>query len=337
MRTLRVVVGGSKAGLRLSGRRGPPELLAVGVDRKMKILIAYDGSDAADAALADLRRAGLPSMAEALVVVTDVWLTSSPAEFSRAVARRRMLSAETSSFAPALREVEEERALSREAKRRIRALFPAWDVRAEAAAGMGTVASALLRRASSWGADLLVIGSGCRPARDQTVGDAARRVAAEAPCSVRVARQAAGTPGSAVRLLVAEDGPPGSRSAFRAIASREWPPGSECRVIAGAHSDHDAAETLRSTGLKVSTVSQEGDLRRALVEEAGRWGADCIFVGAHGRDSEAHQRIPDDLVAALVASSPCSVEVARSSMRTKAGAHLTIIRAPVQAAAAGAV
>jgi hypothetical protein len=122
VRTLRVVVGGSKAGLRLSGRRGPPELLAVGVDRKMKILIAYDGSDSADAGLADLRRAGLPSTAEALVVVTDIWLTSSPAEFSRAVARRRMLSAETSSLA-------------------------------------------LLRRASSWGADLLVIGSGCRPFR----------------------------------------------------------------------------------------------------------------------------------------------------------------------------
>ena len=91
----------------------------------MKILIAYDGSEGADAALDDLPRAGLPGRAEALVVVTDVWLTPSRAEYSRAVARRRMLSAETSSFAPASREVEEERALGREAMRRIRALFPA--------------------------------------------------------------------------------------------------------------------------------------------------------------------------------------------------------------------
>ena len=85
VRSLWATVSGKQAGLRLSGRRGPPELLDVGVDRKMKILIAYDGSDAADAALDDLRRAGLPSMAEALVAVTDIWLTSSPAEFSRAV------------------------------------------------------------------------------------------------------------------------------------------------------------------------------------------------------------------------------------------------------------
>lgn len=303
----------------------------------MKILIAYDGSDAADAALDELRRAGLPDRAEALVVVTDVWLTSSPVESSRVVARRRMLLAESSSFAPALREVEEERALSREAVRRIRALFPNWDVRTEAEAGMGTVASALLRRASSWGADLVVVGSGCRHAQEHVVGDATRRVAAEASCSVRVAKRAAATSGNAVRLLVASDGPLGSRGAFRAIASREWPPGSECRVITGAHSDDDAAEILRSTGLKVSTVSQEGELRRAVVEEAARWGADCIFVGAHGRDGEADQPIPDDLVAALVASSPCSVEVARASMRTKDDAHLTIIRAPVQAAATGAV
>jgi hypothetical protein len=34
----------------------------------MKILIAYDGSSSADAAICDLRRAGLPSDAEALVI-----------------------------------------------------------------------------------------------------------------------------------------------------------------------------------------------------------------------------------------------------------------------------
>jgi hypothetical protein len=36
--------------------------------KRMKVLIAYDGSGYADAALDDLRRAGLPGDAEALVV-----------------------------------------------------------------------------------------------------------------------------------------------------------------------------------------------------------------------------------------------------------------------------
>jgi hypothetical protein len=39
----------------------------------MKILIGYDGSESADAALHDLQRAGLPDDAEALIVsVADV-------------------------------------------------------------------------------------------------------------------------------------------------------------------------------------------------------------------------------------------------------------------------
>ena len=41
---------------------------------KMRILIGYDGSDCAEAAVSDLRRAGLPAQAEA-VVMTAVDLT----------------------------------------------------------------------------------------------------------------------------------------------------------------------------------------------------------------------------------------------------------------------
>ncbi len=41
----------------------------------MKILIAYDGSDCADAAIEDLSRAGLPEATEALILnVTETWL-----------------------------------------------------------------------------------------------------------------------------------------------------------------------------------------------------------------------------------------------------------------------
>ncbi len=41
----------------------------------MKVLIGYDGSQSADAALVDLQRAGLPEEAEALIVsVADVMM-----------------------------------------------------------------------------------------------------------------------------------------------------------------------------------------------------------------------------------------------------------------------
>jgi nucleotide-binding universal stress UspA family protein len=45
----------------------------------MKILIGYDGSDCAEAALDDLRRAGLPETAEAHILsVAEVWLPPPP-------------------------------------------------------------------------------------------------------------------------------------------------------------------------------------------------------------------------------------------------------------------
>ena len=45
------------------------------MDKRLKILIAYDGSDCANAALNDLQRAGLPHKADAMVVsVAEAWL-----------------------------------------------------------------------------------------------------------------------------------------------------------------------------------------------------------------------------------------------------------------------
>ena len=46
---------------------------------RMKILIGYDGSDCAEAALDDLKRAGLPESAEAHILsIAEVWLPPPP-------------------------------------------------------------------------------------------------------------------------------------------------------------------------------------------------------------------------------------------------------------------
>ena len=52
----------------------------------MKILVGYDGSPSADNALLDLRRAGLPRDADAVVVsVADVLMAPEPANYEVAV------------------------------------------------------------------------------------------------------------------------------------------------------------------------------------------------------------------------------------------------------------
>jgi hypothetical protein len=92
----------------------------------MKIMIGYDGSPHAEAALADLRRAGLPRKVEAMVLsVSEEWI---PAPAS--------IGAVATSFPRFESEAEEEALkLARSAKAVLKTRFPDWQVYAEAVTG----------------------------------------------------------------------------------------------------------------------------------------------------------------------------------------------------------
>jgi nucleotide-binding universal stress UspA family protein len=65
--------------------------------------------------------------------------------------------------------------------------------------------------------------------------------------------------------------------------------------------------------LKVSVMTEKGDPRRVLVEQARAWDADSIFVGGR-RFSSALQRFHLGSVAtALVTKAHCPVEVVRKT------------------------
>jgi len=339
-------------------------MCAAVMSKKMRLLIGYDGSDSADASLEELGRAGLTQKVEALILVDNVWLPSTPSEFARALSARRMLASETSSFVPALRTVEEGRALSREALRRARSLFPDWDVRVEVSPNLGLPASELIRKAFSWDADLIVVGSDAplRSAAGFKGGDASRKVIAEAPCSVRLARTKSRAARGPVRLIVAVDGSPWVMNAVRAIAAREWPEGSECRLVEtgevagelpGAldlrekaresdlsdtenYSRNLAERTVRSAGLRVSNATGKGSLHNVLIEEAHGWGADCVFIGTHERESTLGNDAVR-LAALLASSSPCSVELSRSVKREPEHEYLPLIRVTHHSSSVGAV
>lgn len=128
------------------------------MNEKMKILIAYDGSDCADAALKDLQRAALPGNAQALVVtVADKALLPPPPPSSyeiveSAFARHIHAKAEIA-YEEELHPIEEAHALTVGATDRLRYIFPEWEVRAEALAG--TPALAVIQKADMWPADLV--------------------------------------------------------------------------------------------------------------------------------------------------------------------------------------
>jgi nucleotide-binding universal stress UspA family protein len=144
----------------------------------MKILIGHDGSQSADAALVDLRRAGLPVEAEALVVsVADVMMVSAtPAyEFAgEALMSRRVTAGLVHAQRQTERVLNEAKDFARRASDQVRSHFPHWSVRGETLAG--PAASELISKADEWNPDLIVVGShghwvGCGNRNDHLCAD----------------------------------------------------------------------------------------------------------------------------------------------------------------------
>jgi nucleotide-binding universal stress UspA family protein len=302
----------------------------------MKLLIGYDGSECADAALDDLRRAGLPDDIEARILsVAEVFLPpvspsgseSTPiSEPIYAKARQALVHAET---------------LAERARGRLEALFPGWQVKAEAAAG--SPAWEMVFRADSWKPDLVVVGSYGRTALGRFVlGSVSQSVLTEARTSVRIARGKPDVTETPVKIIVGVDGSEGSKLALSAVTKRSWPDTTEVRVVMVSDplvpkfvtdllspivesvsevnkADQRWAEQVLSeceqalmpTRLKITTEMREGDPKRELPELAESWKADCIFVGSQGFSNRLERFVLGSVSSAVAARAQCSVEVVR--------------------------
>ncbi len=211
----------------------------------MKILIAYDGSSCAEAALDDLQRAGLPPEAEAQIIsVAEIWLPPPPpsaAEILERAGEVKVPSDFKRVYSKGSAAMKEALALAEQASDRVKANFPGWKLFADA--DCGSPAWEIVFRADQWKPDLIVVGSHGRTALGRFVlGSVSQRVLTEAKCSVRIARGRIEEPGSPVRIIVGIDGSPGSEEAVRAVAGadmagRQRSQGDNCRRSAGA-TDH---------------------------------------------------------------------------------------------------
>ena len=318
------------------------------MSEQMKILLAYDGSDCANAALEDLQRAGLPRVAEVLIMsVAEVFLPPSsspeaalPAEVPVAVRR---------AWAQATHAVEEARALAQHARAQLLTGFPGWDVRAEACAD--SPAWAVIKKAEAWQPDLIVVGSHGRSTMERfLLGSVSHKILTEAHRSVRIGRHPRQTSTSPVHILIGMDGSPDAAAAVQAVAAREWPVGSAVRLVTAldarlstalafmppagdmgsegergsegsdveerdrmSHRVEVIAAPLHTRGLTVSSIITEGDPKYVLLEEAEQWEADCLFVGARGL-SRGERFWLGSVSTAVAARAHCSVEVVRPAM-----------------------
>jgi nucleotide-binding universal stress UspA family protein len=304
----------------------------------MKLLIGYDGSQCANAALDDLRRAGLPRDAEAIVLsVSEFWLPHNPANNTLPVSPPDRAPAGLSKSGAAAvtgaKPVTEARSFAMEAKRRLQVHFPQWEINAEESSG--SPAREILKKADEWSPDLIAVGSQGRSGLGRfLLGSVSQKVANEAHCSVRVARGTAWKDGAPVRILLALDGSACSAAAVHAVATRMWPLGSEVRLItvvdpSNAATDssavrgdgrewveefvQEAAKKLRGLDLVVSTRIEAGDPKQLIIVSAEEWGADCIFVGASCAQTPFEKFLLGSVATAVVSRAHCSVEVVRAA------------------------
>lgn len=292
------------------------------MSNRMKVLVAYDGSSCADAAIAELSRAGLPDEVEFMALsVIENWLPPpSGLEIVQHIDRDQ-----------------EFKLLAMQAANRLSEMATGWTAKAELS--VGAPASQILEKAEQWKPDLIVMGAHGRTALGRFFfGSVSQKVLHEASCPARVAREPKEKSDHALRLLIGFDGSPGAAETLRVVTARKWPAGTEARVVyaawpsleftskplIGKIADWLADEELKTkrkidevvrdlsaAGLNTSSVIKAENPKQLLIGEAESWKADCIFVGARGLGTLERLRL-GSVSSAVAARAHCSVEVVHS-------------------------
>jgi nucleotide-binding universal stress UspA family protein len=315
----------------------------------MNLLLAYDGSRCAEAAIDDLSQAGLPGNGKAHVIsIAEVWLPppdaiEEPAEnvsaYVEEIVRAHRQKGE--------RIVAEASIQVKHAEGRVRTALPGWTVTATAT--YGSPAWEILAASEEKKSDLIVVGSQGHTALGRFfLGSISQRVLTEAHCSVRVSRGKNEIERGAQRIIVGFDGSKGSTAAVDEVARRSWRHGTEVRLVAATeiltsnviarfvpplvrvaddvtlaeeHSLERVAKTsiekLGKSGVQAGLHIHSGNPKDILVAEAERWGADAVFVGANAYGRSFQQVLLGSTSAAVAARAHCSVEVVR--VRTVGG------------------
>ena len=308
----------------------------------MKILIGYDGSDCSDAALKDLKRAGLPQRVEAIVMsVADVVLPPPINEEPDSTAPMYEPAGIKRAHERAEQSLKEAESKAKQASQTVIGSFPEWQVSHEARAE--SPAWALIMKAGEWNSDLVIVGAHGHSVFGGRLilGSVSQRVLYEAGCSVRIARERRRDSDAPLRIIIGVDSSADCHAAVEAICRRHWAKGTEVRLVAvvdtvmaitpdpsqpailkwieaGDVNNWDQvrghftplAEKLRSAGLDAAVMIRRGRPADQLVEEAETWNADCIFVGARGTRG-LERLLLGSVSSAVAARAHCSVEVVR--------------------------
>ncbi len=305
-----------------------------------KILIAYDGSDCSERALADLKNAGMPDEAEVVVLsVADSWIGHDQGWVDAGLSPQYavIVNDELKRTEQLLKDAKK---MSQKAAEKLKGYFPNWTVSAEATTDLP--AAAILEKNESWRPDLIVMGSHGRSAMGRLfLGSVSHKILTHAHCNLRISKEKDKKKGkyASLRILAAFDGSQESEIAFQAMLCRDWPQNTHIRLVTITdlrvrlafakptglvrywmrEEDTDPLawiermfdyqkSCIKERGWIADSKALDGDPKRVLLKEAKEWGADSVFVGTRGLTG--HERMMLGSVStALALHAPCAVEV----------------------------
>jgi nucleotide-binding universal stress UspA family protein len=302
----------------------------------MKVVIAYDGSAGAEAAIEDLRHAGLPDASEILVVCVAEGGLQAPESIG--MVQTDFSGSWKDKLADAKR-------LCEGAADHLRSMFPKWTIASEAL--WGPPAKLILEASRKWHAELIVTGShGHSAVARMILGSVSTDLVHHSECSVRVARRGVSVGQGPLRVILAIDGSRESDKVVRALAQRTWPAMTEVRIVSVVGTlvpeigpleastyghepafevirDFDArrkahltdvarqaADYLRKMDLLADTSVLDGDPRELIPKEADRCNAAMIFVGARGL-GRMERLLLGSVSTHVLNHARCTVEVVR--------------------------
>jgi nucleotide-binding universal stress UspA family protein len=309
----------------------------------MKLLIAYDGSDCSDIALTDLRNAGLPEQAEALIIcAADTFVPNVereediPAQLEGMIKKARDHANEA---------VETARANAERAAATLQSMFPQWKI--ATSARIDSPAWAIVNASEEWHPDMIVVGShGYGFFHKARLGSVSEKVVLEARCSVHIAKNAEHPVNTPLRIVLGYDGSDDAKAGLQSLLKRSFASGTKVHVVSAMDlrmvtalgflsgfaeemldltrdDDHaivqklvdGAVAQLNAKGFDASGSVEEGDPKKVLVSHAEEWQADLIMVGAHGT-TRTERFMMGSVSSAITSRAHCSVEVIRPQSAT---------------------
>jgi nucleotide-binding universal stress UspA family protein len=312
-----------------------------------KLVIGYDGSEHANAAIDDLQRAGLSQDVEAIVLsVADTFLppTVDAKDWGPSPLDEKIRKRAEEMRARALKAREEAGSVAAEGAARLNELFPSWAVRAET--DVNWPGWGIILKAEEWGADMVVVGAGKHSFIERIqMGSILRKVVGACERSVRVGRASPRRGETSVRIIIGLDGSPDAELAMEAVAERTWPVGSEAHLItvldnrlsiltpsliprlarwsSAADSVNDQAwvermmnaakDKLQTAGLTITCEVARGAPSQRLLDAAVDWQADCIVMGARGLTG-IERFLIGSVSSDVAVRANCSVEIVRPKL-----------------------